>query len=89
MVSYTDYTVSDLKELCRNRGYAVSGTKDDLVNRLRNNGNDPVPRGLNYENRTVDDLRDLCEKKGYKKSGTKGELMDRLRNPSASNRPYY
>ena len=90
MPSWEDYTVSELKGVCRDRGYLVSGSKDQLIYRLRHNGNDPAPsRGSNYDNRTVDELRDLCDRKGYKVSGTKSELMDRLRNPSASNRPYY
>ena len=72
-------TVADLKEACRRKGYAVSGTRDALIYRLRNGGCDKIVRGPVYEKRTVKQLDRVLEKNGMTKTGTKADKIDKLR----------
>jgi hypothetical protein len=79
MAGFDNYTVAELKEACRRKGYIVSGTRDALIYRLRNGGNDKIVRGPVYEKRTVKDLDRVLERNGMTKTGTKADKIEKLR----------
>ena len=82
MPSFDTLTVAELREHCRDKGYVIGGTKDVLIHRLRNRGNDPYTRGPAYEDRTVAELNEVLDRYGLSKQGTKADKIARLRNRS-------
>jgi hypothetical protein len=68
-VPLDELTVAELKDELRAEGLPVSGTKDELIERLEK---------ADYNEWTVEELKDALRSRGLMVSGTKAELVERL-----------
>jgi len=64
----------ELKDECRRVGLAVSGNKDDLIDRI-----ETYRFFIDLENKTVHELQEKCREIGLNVSFEKNKLIDRLR----------
>lgn len=66
----------DLQDLLEREGLKVSGTKNELIRRLRRDANYDILQFIAYLDK--DELKFICEDLDLKKTGTKNELADRV-----------
>ena len=66
------WTVKDLQEECRNRGYKVKGKKEELITRLQG----PAPS--KFQSMLVEELRAECKLRSLQTSGRRNELISRI-----------
>jgi post-segregation antitoxin (ccd killing protein) len=72
---YEDRTKDELQDEARRRDLPVSGTKQEIIDRLSEAGDEqPEDR----EDRTKDELQDEARRRGLPVSGKKQEIIDRL-----------
>ena len=83
---YSEMTVPQLKEYCRENELKVSGTKAELLARIQEHVKEqkeklvefPEELTRDYSEKTVASLKYYCKEYGLKVSGTKAELLERL-----------
>ena len=90
---YDELTMQALKGLLKDRGLLVGGTKDDLIQRLRQNdgeggyeddsGNEQAEVEMDYHELNVQALKVLLTDRGLPVKGKKAELIERLRKHDA------
>ena len=66
----------DLQDLLEREGLKVSGTKNELIRRLRRDAKYDILQFIAYLDK--DELKFICEDLDLKKTGTKNELADRV-----------
>lgn len=66
----------DLQELLEQEELPVSGTKNELIKRLRRDANYDILQFIAYLDK--DELKFICEDLDLKKTGTKNELAERV-----------
>jgi len=76
--NYESLPTNDLKAELKRRELKVSGKKEDLIERLKQND-----AGCNYESWKKNRLKDELKRRGLKVSGTKEDLIDRLKQDDA------
>jgi len=90
---YDSLLVDPLKEILRSRGLRVSGKKQELIQRLRDNdasrmdeggGDDVDEDDADYDSMLLDPLKDILRSRGLRVSGKKQELIQRLRDDDDS-----
>ncbi len=72
----TFYYKEDLQSLLEDADLPVSGTKDELIDRLLEEADYSPEEFLNYHYK--DDLKEMCDDLDLPVSGSKAELVDRL-----------
>lgn len=83
---YSEMTVPQLKEYCRENELKVSGTKAELLARIQEHVNQqkeklvefPEKLTRDYSEKTVASLKYYCKEYELKVSGTKAELLERI-----------
>jgi post-segregation antitoxin (ccd killing protein) len=79
-VSYEDQTKEELQEELRERDLKVSGTKDELIERIEEDDES----GDEFEGQTKEELQEELRERDLKVSGTKDELIERLEEHESS-----
>jgi hypothetical protein len=79
-VSYEDQTKEELQEELRERDLKVSGTKDELIDRLEEDDESSDE----FEDQTKEELQEELRERDLKVSGTKDELIERLEEDDSS-----
>lgn len=84
-IDYSSYKVADLKELCRSLGLPVSGRKNELIERIRDNEGEKTQSdqkisqsttNSNFENYLVDLVKYyIVESRGYASSRDLGRFL--------------
>ena len=73
--------VYELSQMCSERGLKKSGTKSQLVERLKNNKSDTHP----LYSMKINELKDMCKNNSLRVAGNKKELIERLQHNVYSN----
>jgi hypothetical protein len=76
---YEDRTKDELQDEARQRDLPVSGTKQEIIDRL----SEADEQDKDREDRTKDELQDEARRRGLPVSGRKQELLDRLADADA------
>lgn len=72
-----DLPIATLKKLCKNHNLKVSGTRQELINRLLNQ--QPHESTTNsYTKLRIPELKSICKERQLKVTGKKGDLIQRL-----------
>ncbi|CAM9468731.1 unnamed protein product [Chrysoparadoxa australica] len=75
---YSNMVTAQLKEICKERGLKVSGTKAKLLDRVR--GLEKPEIGAEFKGMKINDLRDACKARGLPSDGTKSVVIKRLKD---------
>ena len=75
-ITYRKMKVTELSEMCKQRGIKKSGTKNDLITRLLNNTRQSHP----LFTKKINELKEMCKNHSLKVAGNKEELIERLYN---------
>lgn len=81
-------TVKELKEMCKEKGLATTGKKEELIERLGESAapveDDAVETPTDFKKMKVPELKALCKERGLDDKGKKDELIERLEAANAS-----